>query len=155
MKLGQILMHRRIIARDQLREALRRQRRTGEPIGQILMRMGIVSRADIVEALMTQPRASVDVHTLEETDPRIVAALPLEFCEELCCIALMLTEGALVVALADPMDRVAIEALEDATGLEVVAMAADPIEIVRVAREKLAEFNDLHHADGPAAAQAS
>ncbi len=155
MKLGQILMHRRVMGRDQLREALRRQRRNGEPLGQILMRMGIVSRAGIVEALLTQPNASADLHTLEETDSRIVAALPLELCEEFCCLALMLTEGALVVAMADPLNRVAIEAIEDATGLSVVAMAANPTDIMRVTREKIADFNEQRREGGDQLAQTS
>ncbi len=41
MKLGEILLHRRRIDRDQLREALRRQKRTGRSLGEIMLAMGI------------------------------------------------------------------------------------------------------------------
>ena len=138
MKLGQILMHRKIIVRDQLREALKRQRRTERPIGEILLQMGIVSHGDMIEALRIQPAASVDAATLAAADPRIVGTLPRELSERHCCMAVVLTDEVLVLAIADPLDGAAIDAIETATGMPVLPLAADPAALSRILGQKYA-----------------
>ena len=50
-KLGEYLLEAGIITDRQLKEALRRQRQTKEPLGHILARQGMVSEADICRVL--------------------------------------------------------------------------------------------------------
>ena len=88
MKLGQILLFRKLIERDQLREALRRRKATGRPIGEILLRMGVVSRANIVEALLAQPKASVNASALAKVHTDVVSSVPHPLAERHCCLGL-------------------------------------------------------------------
>ena len=88
MKLGQILLFRKLIERDQLREALRRRKATGRPIGEILLRMGVVSRANIVEALLAQPKASVNASALAKVHTDVVSSVPRPLAERHCCLGL-------------------------------------------------------------------
>src|SRR5438093_1086046 len=53
-KLGEYLLEAGLITDQQLKEALRRQRQTKEPLGQILTRQGMVSEADICRVLHQQ-----------------------------------------------------------------------------------------------------
>ncbi len=124
MKLGQILLFRRLIGRDQLREALRRQRETDRQVGEILLQMGVVSRADIVEALLAQPKASVSAAALAKVSTEVVLTVPHELAERHCCLGLVRTGGHLVLAMVDPLDQSVITEIEEATQLCVLPVAA-------------------------------
>lgn len=126
MKLGQLLIQRRIIDRDQLRAALRRQDATGRPLGETLVQMGVVARADIVAALLRQPHASIDRHTLRRVPDTTRHRLEDDVQRRWLATPVALADDLLVVAMADPTDRRAIEALERSSGLPVMAVAADP-----------------------------
>ena len=149
MKIGQILLHRSLIARDQLREALRRQARTGAPLGQVLVRMGIVSRQAVLDALRLQPRAVVDMARLERLEQPAVALLPASLCHALCCVPLVAEEGYLLVAMADPLDAPAIARIEAESGHRVVALAA-PAEQLRTWLNTRPAAPNSDHADAPA-----
>ena len=124
MKLGQILLFRNLIARDQLREALRRQHETGRPVGEILLRMGVISRADIVEALLAQPKASVSASALAKLNADVVRSVPHPLAERHCCLGLVRSGGHLVLAMEDPLDQSVITEVEEATQLCVLPVAA-------------------------------
>ncbi len=124
MKLGQILLFRKLIGRDQLREALRRQRATGRPVGEILLRMGVISRANIVEALLAQPKASVNAAALAKVSAEVVHAVPRPLAERHCCLGLVRSDGHLVLAMVDPLDQSVIAEVEAATQLCVLPVAA-------------------------------
>lgn len=138
MKLGQVLLHRGKIAREHLREALRRQQETGRPLGEILLRMGIVSRADILEALRLLPSGSIDGHSLRQVRGETAALLPREIAEKFVALPVVRAQGALIVAMADPLDFPAIAAIEESLGAPVIPVAASPEDL----REAIAH----HHA---------
>jgi len=46
--LGEVLVEERLISREQLSEAIKRQRETGRPIGKILLEMGALSEDALV-----------------------------------------------------------------------------------------------------------
>lgn len=136
MKLGQILLHRRRIDRDQLREALRRQRRTGRSLGEIMLAMGIVTRGEVTEALLRQPSASADITALGRVIPRIASALPHELAERHDCLLLLSQPGCAYVAIADPLDPEARRELERALDSPVVTVAARPDDLA-MARDRI------------------
>jgi len=53
-KLGEVLVDEGLVKEDQVQEALRRQRATGEGFGEILVAMGFVSEIDIARTLVKQ-----------------------------------------------------------------------------------------------------
>jgi MSHA biogenesis protein MshE len=136
MKLGQILLHRRRIDRDQLREALRRQRRTGRSLGEIMLAMGIVTRAEVTEALLRQPTASAGTTALGRVRREIASALPHHLAERHDCLLLLSQAGCAYVAIADPLDAEARDELERALESPVVTVAARP-EDLAMARERI------------------
>lgn len=138
MKLGQILLHRGKIAREHLREALRRQQETGRPLGEILLRMGIVSRSDIVDALRLLPSGSIDGRSLRQVKQATATLLPRAVAEEVLALPVVHAQGALIVAMADPLDAVATARIEELVGAPVIPVAAAPQDL----REAIAH----HHA---------
>ena len=54
--LGEVLVEERLISREQLSEALKRQLETGRPIGKILLEMGSIGEDALVEAVANQLR---------------------------------------------------------------------------------------------------
>lgn len=124
MKIGQILVQRGVIDRDQLRAALARQAYAGRPLGEILIAMGVASRAAVIAALRSQPHGSVDAAALAALEPASAAPLPPELARRCRALPVVRLERAMVVAMADPTDRDAIERIAAACGLPVVAVAA-------------------------------
>jgi len=53
-KMGEVLVDEGLVKEDQVQEALRRQRATGENFGDILVAMGFVSEIDIARTLVKQ-----------------------------------------------------------------------------------------------------
>src|SRR5205809_981839 len=53
-KMGEVLVDEGLVKEDQVQEALRRQRATGESFGDILVSMGFVSEIDIARTLVKQ-----------------------------------------------------------------------------------------------------
>ncbi|HEX3113648.1 MAG TPA: type II secretion system protein GspE, partial [Candidatus Eisenbacteria bacterium] len=53
-KLGEYLLEAGLITEPQLKEALRRQRQSKEPLGRILARTGVVSETDVCRILHQQ-----------------------------------------------------------------------------------------------------
>ena len=49
--LGEVLVEERLISREQLADAIKRQRETGRPIGKILLEMGALTEDALVEAV--------------------------------------------------------------------------------------------------------
>lgn len=130
MKLGQLLLHRGLIDRQQLRVALQRQDRTGLPLGEILLSMGIVSRADILGALRRQPHASVAGSLLERVSADVRGLIPASLGRRLVAVPVARAEDVLVVAMADPTDHAALEALRAASGLEIIGVVSDADDIL-------------------------
>ncbi len=124
MKLGQILLHQRRIDRDQLREALRRQRNTGRPIGEILLGMGVVARDDVIDGLLKQPTAAADAETLRKARPEVAQRLPREISERIDAVLLVKRKSWACVAMSDPLSTASRAQLESILGVAVLPVAA-------------------------------
>lgn len=129
MKLGQILLHRGKIGREHLREALGRQQQSGRPLGEILLHMGIVARTDILEALRLLPSGSIDGRALRQVRRETATLIPRALAEGLLALPVVHAQGALVVAMADPLDASSVEAIEACVGAPVIPVAADPEDL--------------------------
>ena len=81
--------------------------------------------ADVLSEKFNIPRVRVDSYTL---DPAIINTIPVDLARRYKVIPLFRVEDTLTVAMADPLDIFAIDALRQATGLriqEVIATESD------------------------------
>jgi adsorption protein B len=77
IKLGELLLKKKLISEKHLIEAVTEQRRTGERLGSILCRLGRVTEHDILEVLAEQFHLDIIKKSqLSITDKSLLAALP-------------------------------------------------------------------------------
>jgi general secretion pathway protein E len=130
MRLGELLIARKLIQQDDLDRALELQKERGEKIGKLLVELGFVAQRDILAALSEQlriPLVPIDgaTFTAPETD-----GLAARFLRQSRCLPIGLNEAGLVLAMADPLDFETMAAVRGFTGLRVTPVLAAEGEIV-------------------------
>jgi type IV pilus assembly protein PilB len=130
-KLGQYLLEASLITERQLREALRRQRQTREPLGQILARTGLVSEDDICRVLHEQlglPIVDLDRIAI---DDGVIRLIKEELAKRYMAIPIELEHrNSLRVAMADPLNAAALEDLRFQSGCFIRPVLATPASIL-------------------------
>ncbi|QEM69729.1 hypothetical protein FO488_17270 [Geobacter sp. FeAm09] len=117
--LGHILSSSRIISESDIISALEEQKRSGTRFGEALVHLGVVTQEDIDWALSNQLDLPYIRLKKEMIDPEAVALVPAEVARAYNLIPLICAGGELSVAVADPLNRAAVEAVEARTGLRV------------------------------------
>lgn len=129
MRLGELLIEANVIDEQALSEALDRQRGTTKRIGTVLVEMGLADDHEVVAALGTQfnlPGADL------RHDPPLVDAVMLlaeDVARSLSAIPVRVTPIAVEVAVAGPLDGLALADLEEAVGGPVSIQLAPAGEI--------------------------
>jgi len=117
--LGEVLFRSKIITEDDIRLALEEQRLSGCRFGEALVRLGIVDQEDIDWALSNQldiPYVRLNEQTIDQSAVKLV---PGNIARRYNLIPVICTGDELHVAIADPLDRKAIEEVEKITGCRV------------------------------------
>uniref|UniRef100_A0A7V4DEU7 protein-secreting ATPase n=1 Tax=Candidatus Caldatribacterium californiense TaxID=1454726 RepID=A0A7V4DEU7_9BACT len=131
-RLGEILLAKYRITPEQLESALEEQKKTGEKLGEILQKMGLVESKEVYGALAEQlgvPYVDLDSYVI---DPRVVTLLPEKFCRQYQLVPIGEEKNALILAMANPVDVVAIDRVRLMTKKEVKPVMASPQDIEKV-----------------------
>jgi len=134
--LGEILSASQIITPDDVTAALEEQKRAGCRFGEALVRLGIVTQEDIDWALSNQLDIPYIRLKQEMIDPVAVFLIPASMARQHNCIPLIRAGDELHVALADPLNRMAVEAIELESGCSVSVSVA----LIREIREMIDAF---------------
>jgi len=129
-KVGEYLLEAGLVTEDQLKEALRRQRQTKEPLGQILARAGFVDEADVCRVLHQQLGLPiVDLQALA-IDEAVIALVKEELAKRYIAIPVgKENQNTIRVAMADPLNVSAMEDIRFQSGYFVRPVLAPPSEI--------------------------
>src|SRR5436190_13434132 len=126
MRLGEILIARRLLEPEDVERALELQKERGDKLGKILIDMGFIAAKDLLSALSEQlevPLAQVDQPP--PVGPEI-DGLSSRFMRQCRFIPLRFDDSTLTVAMADPLDFETISAVRGFCGLKVrTALAAE------------------------------
>lgn len=117
--LGEILVERGIISREQLSEALKVQENSGGLFGEVVVRLGFAKEEDIAHCLSLQfgfPYLPLENYDIPQD---IIKLIPKSVALHYCVIPIDRIGNALTVAMANPLNIPAIEDLEDMTGCEI------------------------------------
>lgn len=117
--LGDILFKARIISSEDISSALKEQERAGIRFGEALIALGIVAQEDIDWALSNQLDIPYIRLKKEMIDPAAIALVPEEICRAHNLLPLIQAGDELSIAIADPLDKVAIAAVERISGCNV------------------------------------
>lgn len=102
LKLGDILVGKGVITKNELDDALQIQATTGDRLGQILVSRGSINRLALSEALADQFMLPHINLKLESVDPETTKLLDQATCLRLGCIPVRQEGNKVVVALTDP-----------------------------------------------------
>ncbi|UCH19610.1 MAG: Flp pilus assembly complex ATPase component TadA [Deltaproteobacteria bacterium] len=118
-RLGEILIEGGLITVEQLEKALPYQKKTNLKLGQFLVREGIVSESQIVDMVSSQlnlKKYSADKYPV---DPALSDLIPADIAFKYQVAPLKRNGLLLTIAMTDPMDINAIDAIEIVTNNEV------------------------------------
>jgi type IV pilus assembly protein PilB len=129
--IGEILKEAGIITPLQLELALREQKRTGEKLGQILLRLGFVTEDELLKALGIQWKIPyVDLSSIV-IDPKAFQLIPEKMARKYRLIPIARKDDTIVLAMSNPNDIVAIDAVRRKTGLQVETRLSDEESILK------------------------
>ena len=78
-RIGEILVNEGLVSQEQLEEALRVQKKTGELLGSVLMDMGLVAESDIAKTMCLQYQLPFITLQNYEFDEKLLQLFPKEF----------------------------------------------------------------------------
>lgn len=115
-KIGEILIEAGLVTQEQLQQALVHQKEKGGLIGRILIEQAILSEEDLIGALGKQfkiPYLPIKNYAI---NPDMAEMLKADFCHENLLVAFDCDHKRIYVAIADPLNRAAIEKVKVLTG---------------------------------------
>jgi len=137
-RLGEILRDEGLISEEQLQAALEKQKtEKGLRIGEVLVAMGAVTAEDVAQAIWQQrqiPYVDLDNYAL---DPKVIELVPERIARAYLALPLFKIGNALTVAMADPLNLIAVDDLRSRTGCE--------IETVISTEDKIEKFLDHYY----------
>ena len=146
-RFGELLIEAAVITDEDLQRALETQRESGERLGEALVKLGLATEADIVDALAGQLGiGKFDPLIAGTIGPDTVLTIPEHMARHHCVLAIARRDNELIVAMADPLDLVAIDDLRVATNCEIsiqVGLASDIEAAVATAYRDATADQDL------------
>ena len=122
MRLGDLLIKQNVLTEEELKKALELQKGSGKKIGEVLVDNGFITEEMIVRALQMQLGLKV-VQLAGVTIPKEVSGLvSVDLLKKYTCIPFELdpyNANILHLAMADPMDMMAIDDISIVTNLQV------------------------------------
>ena len=130
MRLGEMLIERRLITAEDLERALEIQRERGEKIGKVLVDLGFVAVRDVLAALSDQ--LSIPLVSIEGPPPAApeLEGLSARFLRQSRAVPVGMRDSTVELAMADPLDFETLQAVSGFTGLKVAPVLATEQEIL-------------------------
>ena len=143
MKLGEILLEAGLIKKEQLKQALACHKKAGMKLGQYLVQREIVGESEIVKVLADQLRLNVYRPGRIAVDPELAAIVPFEMANKYQLAPLEKEDHLLRVAMTDPLDIRAVDAIESHTRIEVEPVICTEQHLIQVQKSLYGSFSDI------------
>ena len=130
MRLGEILIQRKLITEEDLERALELQKERGDKIGKTLVDMGFIAMRDVLAALSEQldvPLVSIDAPPVVSPETETLSP---RFLRQFRCLPTSRDDHTITLAMADPLDVETIAAVRHCTGLKICTVLAPEQEII-------------------------
>ena len=131
MRLGEILIERKLITPEDLERALEIQKeRGGDKIGKILVDLGFVAMRDVLRRWPSSCRCRWSRSKVRPPSRPRLETLSPRFLRQFRCLPVALHDHTVTLAMADPLDFETSPRCESSTGLTVRAGLAAEQEIL-------------------------
>ncbi|MDQ1256836.1 MAG: type pilus assembly protein PilB [Candidatus Hydrogenedentes bacterium] len=138
--LADILVDQGIVTREQIAGVMEDQRRMPQrSLAAFLIEKGMATETEVTKALASSCDVPIVQLSKEKVDPEVVRLLSDRLAKLHTCIPLRTEGNKLVLAMANPVDLVAVEDIERTTNLTVEPVAATPSEIQSAIAQYYAE----------------
>ena len=149
-RLADKMLESRLIRKQDVVSARHGQVKTGKTIPEILNEMGVVKEGQILEFMAdTMGVKTIAVENISISQD-LASILPKEICKSNRLIPIAKNGSILTVAMADPTDRMKVDALKFMTGLKIRTWAGTPSDILC----KIEEIYTEKRSEMPAAREA-
>ncbi|HVH30440.1 MAG TPA: type IV-A pilus assembly ATPase PilB [bacterium] len=128
--LGQILLDEKMVTREQLDKAIQTQHRSGGHLGRILVEQGGLTEQNLAKVLSIQWGLPYVQLGSVEIDPEVVKAIPQHIAHRHKVLAIEKTKRKIKLAIADPLNVVALDDVRLVTGLELEQVVAAEEDIM-------------------------
>jgi len=127
--IGDLLIERGVINKQQLDEAIVCQKQKGGLLGEALMQLKYASEEDIAQALTSQYGFPYLPLANYEIEQEVIAAVSAEACREFCLIPIDKIGASLTLAMANPLSTDAIEKIEAVSHCSVQTFVSTATDI--------------------------
>ena len=140
---GEFLVSKDLISRDKLTKALAEQRENGGRLGEALLRLKTLSDEQVTLALAEHLSLEyVRLDHISKIDINIARMLPESIAKRFCLIAIGEKDGKIIIAMADPLDIIAIDTIALKMKRQIKAVISSHQEI-RQAIEMIYHGSDV------------
>ncbi len=129
--LGEFLVERHVLSRDDLQVAIAESRRTGDPLPAILRRRGLVGEKDLTAAIAESQSLRFIDFTEAPLHADAATLVPPDVARAHQALGVNFEDNKLVVAFAEPGDDEALAAVGAATRYEIIPAAAGRYELAQ------------------------
>lgn len=141
--LGEILVERKKITEEQLREALRQQVVRGDKVGKILVDTEIIEQNELLQGLAIQLELPyLDSLPYTDIDPDLVRNLTISFCSQNLIVPISRDELGVTVAVNDALTVSAVDDLRLILGTNIYRVVC-PKHVIEAAINSVFERQDL------------
>jgi type IV pilus assembly protein PilB len=131
-RIAELLVRGGIVSRDQLTQALEKERDSGASVIRELVRLGFTSEDTLTEFLAKQFSIERVELSPSEIEDSVFSLVPPQFVQKHHLVPVKLLGSTLTVAMADPTDLVAINEVKFVTGYGVRVVLASPSAIKKI-----------------------
>jgi len=132
---GELLVSKGLLSREELEKVLNEQSKQGGRLGEVLLRLDKLNHEDVILALAEH--LSMDYIRLDDTskmdkiDMDVARLLPESIAKRFCLVAISEADDKVVVAMADPLNVVAIDTVALKMKRQIKPAISSPREIRR------------------------
>jgi type IV pilus assembly protein PilB len=127
---GERLIAKGLVTQRQVFEALKKQRLDGGRLGEVLLRLKMLTEKDVTNTLAEHlAMQTVTFDDISKIDMNIAKLLPESIARRFCLVAIGEDNGDLIVAMADPLNVIALDTIKLRLKRSVKTVLSSPEQI--------------------------
>ena len=130
-RLSDLMLLRGLLSGEDLGRAISEQQATGEPLPDVLLRLQLVTAPPLYQVVADHLQLDYVDLAEQQIDPSAVGLIPLAMARRHTMLPIGFTDtGALLVAMGDPSNVLAVDDARNVSDLEIQPVVAVPADIV-------------------------
>lgn len=123
-RLGEMLVDAHVLSQDKVEEAVKLQANSGKRLGAVLLENGYITETQLIDVLKIQLGIDfIDVNKVT-IDPSMASIVPKSIAEQYHVVPIKLEKDKLILAMEDPLNFRALEAVKQITKYKVTPYIA-------------------------------